>query len=92
MYSLRCNMHSNTFRVAQFLLSQLPHNPKDIEIVEVTHKCLAEAVGYSRTSIAQCVSRLYCESIIQTGHKKIEVNTLKLKDYIIRASWNGSNL
>lgn len=70
------------YRIAQFLLAQLPENPKDQEVIELTQSAIATYLNCSRATLAKGISHLYNEGVLQTGHGKLIVDTNELKNYI----------
>jgi len=70
------------YRLARFLLAQIPENCTGKESVVMTQDEIARRLNCSRATLAKGVSLLYSKGIIQTGHGKISVNSSKLKTYI----------
>ena len=70
------------YRIARFLLTQLPEKYRTHEVVTMTQSEIAQQLSCSRATVAKGVSFLYDKGIVCTGHGKIIVDTGKLKVYI----------
>ena len=70
------------YRIARFLLTQIPENSNTEEIISLTQDAIAKYLNCSRATLAKGIALLHDKGIIRTGHGKIVVHSDKLKVYI----------